>query len=75
VALSFCIITRSRYGGVLTNSALYCLILVQSLLDDIRAHRIPVDFLELFNSAGVPFYDGVYLLFLPGHIPYVQQVA
>jgi transcription factor SPT20 len=31
----------------------------QSLLDDIRAHRIPVDFLELFDSAKVPFYDGV----------------
>lgn len=32
--------------------------LKQSLLDDIRAHRIPVDFLDLFDAAGVPFYDG-----------------
>lgn len=31
----------------------------QSLLDDIRAQRIPVDFLELFDSAKVPFYDGM----------------
>jgi len=30
----------------------------QSLLDDIRGHRIPVDFLELFDMARVPFYDG-----------------
>ncbi|KAH6916382.1 Spt20 family-domain-containing protein [Coprinopsis sp. MPI-PUGE-AT-0042] len=29
-----------------------------SLLDDIRAHRIPVDFLDLFDDARVPFYDG-----------------
>lgn len=31
----------------------------QSLLDDIRAQRIPNDFLELFDSAKVSFYDGV----------------
>ncbi|TEB33050.1 hypothetical protein FA13DRAFT_1627386 [Coprinellus micaceus] len=31
---------------------------IASLLDDIRAHRIPVDFLELFDSARVPFYEG-----------------
>jgi hypothetical protein len=31
---------------------------VASLLDDVRAHRIPVDYLELFDSAHVPFYDG-----------------
>ncbi|TFK23191.1 hypothetical protein FA15DRAFT_670690 [Coprinopsis marcescibilis] len=29
-----------------------------SLLDDIRAHRIPVDFLDLFDNARVPFYEG-----------------
>ena len=29
------------------------------MLDDVRAHRIPVDYLELFDSAHVPFYDGV----------------
>ncbi|KAG6819179.1 hypothetical protein H0H93_014599 [Arthromyces matolae] len=33
--------------------------MVQSLLDDVRAHRIPVDFLDLFEAAKVPFYDGV----------------
>ncbi|THU78942.1 hypothetical protein K435DRAFT_823988 [Dendrothele bispora CBS 962.96] len=31
---------------------------ITSLLDDIRARRIPVDFLELFDKAKVPFYDG-----------------
>jgi transcription factor SPT20 len=41
---------------------------LKSLLDDIRAHRIPIDFLELFDSARVPFYEGqftssVYLLY------------
>jgi hypothetical protein len=34
--------------------------LMQSLLDDVRAHRIPVDFLDLFEAAKVPFYDGVW---------------
>lgn len=34
-------------------------ILYQSLLDDIRAQRIPVDLLETFDSSGVPFYDGM----------------
>lgn len=33
---------------------------LQSLLDDIRVHRIPVDFLDLFDSARLPFYDGVH---------------
>ncbi|KAF7289062.1 hypothetical protein HMN09_01354400 [Mycena chlorophos] len=31
---------------------------ISSLLDDIRAHRIPVDFLEIFDAAKVPFYEG-----------------
>jgi transcription factor SPT20 len=39
-------------GCVLTSRML------QSLLDDVRAHRIPVDYLELFDIARVPFYDG-----------------
>ncbi|CCM02580.1 uncharacterized protein FIBRA_04683 [Fibroporia radiculosa] len=30
---------------------------IASLLDDIRAQRIPVDFLELFDTAKLPFYD------------------
>ncbi|KAG6888748.1 hypothetical protein C0995_006219 [Termitomyces sp. Mi166 len=32
---------------------------IASLLDDVRAHRIPVDFLDLFEAAKVPFYDGM----------------
>ena len=32
--------------------------LVKSLLDDIRAQRIPVDLLELFDVECVPFYEG-----------------
>jgi len=31
---------------------------VKSLLDDIRAQRIPVDLLELFDVESVPFYEG-----------------
>ena len=32
--------------------------LVKSLLDDIRAQRIPVDLLDLFDVEKVPFYEG-----------------
>ncbi|KII87461.1 hypothetical protein PLICRDRAFT_142760 [Plicaturopsis crispa FD-325 SS-3] len=42
---------------------------VASLLEDIRAHRIPVDFLELFDSAGVPFYDGCMIVELLDYRP------
>jgi transcription factor SPT20 len=28
-------------------------------LDDIRAQRIPVDLLELFDTEQVPFYEGL----------------
>ncbi|KAI0766658.1 Spt20 family-domain-containing protein [Trametes elegans] len=31
---------------------------VASLLDDIRTRHIPVDFLELFDTAKLPFYEG-----------------
>ncbi|OCH96343.1 hypothetical protein OBBRIDRAFT_718879 [Obba rivulosa] len=31
---------------------------IASLLDDIRDHRIPVDFMDLFEAAKAPFYDG-----------------
>ncbi|TFY54843.1 hypothetical protein EVG20_g9544 [Dentipellis fragilis] len=31
-----------------------------ALLDDIRAQRIPVDLLELFDAAKVPFYEGTH---------------
>jgi hypothetical protein len=30
----------------------------QSILEDIRMQRIPVDFLDLFHDAKVPFYEG-----------------
>ncbi|KAJ3507597.1 hypothetical protein NLJ89_g6208 [Agrocybe chaxingu] len=40
-----------------------------SLLDDIRAHRIPVDFLELFDAARVPFYDGCMVVELLDYRP------
>ncbi|KAI9508161.1 Spt20 family-domain-containing protein [Russula earlei] len=30
-----------------------------ALFDDIKANRIPVDLLELFDAAKVPFYEGV----------------
>ncbi|KAF8552879.1 hypothetical protein OG21DRAFT_1442848 [Imleria badia] len=42
---------------------------VASLLDDVRAHRIPVDYLELFDSAHVPFYDGCMLVELLDYRP------
>ncbi|KAG9101921.1 Transcription factor spt20 [Ceratobasidium sp. UAMH 11750] len=29
-----------------------------SILESIRAHRVPVDMLEMFDQANVPFYDG-----------------
>ncbi|KAI0642084.1 Spt20 family-domain-containing protein [Trametes meyenii] len=31
---------------------------IASLLDDIRTRHIPVDFLELFDTARLPFYEG-----------------
>ncbi|PCH44446.1 hypothetical protein WOLCODRAFT_133250, partial [Wolfiporia cocos MD-104 SS10] len=40
-----------------------------SLLDDIRAQRIPVDFLELFDSAKLPFYDGCMIVELQDFRP------
>ncbi|KDQ50742.1 hypothetical protein JAAARDRAFT_199735 [Jaapia argillacea MUCL 33604] len=42
---------------------------VASLLDDIRAQRIPVDFLELFDSARVPFYEGCLIVELLDYRP------
>ncbi|KAG6334563.1 hypothetical protein ID866_4518, partial [Astraeus odoratus] len=42
---------------------------VASFLDDVRAHRIPVDFLELFDSARVPFYDGCMVVELLDYRP------
>ena len=62
VARNFCTITRWRcvlrvcYPHVI-------LIATQSLLDDVREQRIPSDFLELFDAAKLPFYDGDYRSF------------
>ncbi|KAF9499368.1 hypothetical protein BDN71DRAFT_1384099 [Pleurotus eryngii] len=42
---------------------------IASLLDDIRAHRIPVDFLSLFDTARVPFYDGCMIVELLDYRP------
>lgn len=40
-------------------AALYCvLMLLQGLLDEVRALRIPVDFIEIFDAASVPYYEG-----------------
>ncbi|KAJ7065397.1 Spt20 family-domain-containing protein [Mycena amicta] len=43
---------------------------ISSLLDDIRAHRIPVDFLDIFDAAKVPFYEGCMIVEL---LDYRQQ--
>ncbi|KAI0077762.1 hypothetical protein K474DRAFT_1620724 [Panus rudis PR-1116 ss-1] len=42
---------------------------VASLLDDIQAQRIPNDFLELFDSARVPFYDGCMIVEIMDYRP------
>ncbi|PPQ70665.1 hypothetical protein CVT24_000673 [Panaeolus cyanescens] len=42
---------------------------IASLLDDIRAHRIPVDFLHLFDQARVPFYEGCMIVELLDYRP------
>ncbi|KAJ7036529.1 Spt20 family-domain-containing protein, partial [Mycena alexandri] len=42
---------------------------ISGLLDDIRAHRIPVDFLELFDAAKIPFYDGCMIVELLDYRP------
>lgn len=31
---------------------------LQTLLEEIRARRVPVDFLQIFHSLRIPFYDG-----------------
>ncbi|RPD64166.1 hypothetical protein L226DRAFT_460544 [Lentinus tigrinus ALCF2SS1-7] len=40
-----------------------------SLLDDIRAQHIPVDFIELFDAAGLPFYEGCLIVELLDYRP------
>lgn len=50
--------TRLRSGSFPCESPHQLTLTPQCILDDIRAHRIPVDFLGLFDDARVPFYDG-----------------
>ncbi|KAI0064034.1 hypothetical protein BV25DRAFT_1801090 [Artomyces pyxidatus] len=38
-----------------------------ALFDDIRAYRIPVDLLDLLDTAKVPFYDGCMIVELQDH--------
>ncbi|KAI4294282.1 hypothetical protein K525DRAFT_213043 [Schizophyllum commune Loenen D] len=42
---------------------------VASLLDDIREHRIPADFLGLFTESNVPFYEGCLIVELIDYRP------
>ncbi|TDL23759.1 hypothetical protein BD410DRAFT_149052 [Rickenella mellea] len=42
---------------------------VSSLLDDIRAYRIPTDFIELFHTAKVPYYNGCLIVELLDYRP------
>ncbi|KAF8211129.1 Spt20 family-domain-containing protein [Mycena galopus ATCC 62051] len=42
---------------------------ISCLLDDIRAHRIPVDFLDLFDAVSVPFYNGCMIVELLDYRP------
>ncbi|KAF9518967.1 hypothetical protein BS47DRAFT_172343 [Hydnum rufescens UP504] len=40
---------------------------IASLLEDIRARRVPIDFLEIFKQAKVPFYNGCLIVELFDH--------
>ncbi|EIW59818.1 uncharacterized protein TRAVEDRAFT_28817, partial [Trametes versicolor FP-101664 SS1] len=42
---------------------------IASLLDDIRTRHIPVDFLELFDTAKLPFYEGCLIVELLDYRP------
>ncbi|EJF64059.1 hypothetical protein DICSQDRAFT_81015, partial [Dichomitus squalens LYAD-421 SS1] len=42
---------------------------IASLLDDIRSQHIPVDFLELFDAAKLPFYEGCLIVELLDYRP------
>ncbi|KAH7909003.1 hypothetical protein BJ138DRAFT_1128010 [Hygrophoropsis aurantiaca] len=52
------LLPRSYYAVLMSALSL-------AFLEDIRAHRIPVDSMELFDSARVPFYDGMLLDYRP----------
>ena len=60
MAPSGCTTTKLQYVHSVqtTGCGIHAVRMLQSLLDDIRAQRIPVDFLELFDTAKLPFYDG-----------------
>ncbi|KAJ7068910.1 Spt20 family-domain-containing protein [Mycena belliarum] len=42
---------------------------ISGLLDDIRAHRVPADFLDLFDAFKVPFFDGCMIVELLDYRP------
>ncbi|KAH7094193.1 Spt20 family-domain-containing protein [Auriculariales sp. MPI-PUGE-AT-0066] len=48
---------------------------ISSLLDDIRAHRIPNDFLSLFDQFGVQYFEGCLIVALYDHRPRVSKLA
>lgn len=33
-------------------------------MDDIRAFRIPTDFIAIFDDAGIPYYNGAFVVFV-----------
>ncbi|KAH8833941.1 Spt20 family-domain-containing protein [Flagelloscypha sp. PMI_526] len=42
---------------------------IASILDDVRAHKIPVDFLDLFDNTNVPWYQGCMIVELQDYRP------
>ncbi|KAH8116310.1 Spt20 family-domain-containing protein [Phellopilus nigrolimitatus] len=42
---------------------------VSSILEDIRAFRIPTDFIQLFDDAGVPYYNGCLIVEIRDYRP------
>ncbi|KAJ3865353.1 Spt20 family-domain-containing protein [Lentinula novae-zelandiae] len=41
----------------------------QGFLDDVRAHRIPVDFVEIFHESGVRYFEGCLIVDLLDYRP------
>ncbi|KAF8621878.1 hypothetical protein AX15_007435 [Amanita polypyramis BW_CC] len=66
---SFTVNLYPDYWSLNNGSRFHYHIPMASLLDDIRAQRIPVDFLETFDSARVPFYDGCMIVQLLDYRP------
>ena len=52
-------VQRTQYGHATLCHILPLTHRVQALFDDIKANRIPVDLLELFDAAKAPFYEGM----------------